>query len=168
MVSKEIERRTINDDFEKLKLEVQGHKINSEEENALIQRHVKDSKDKCAELIKKFELTVEKMQAKPGQIVGMNKTFVGGNIGNASFGDLTLNKTNSVIPESSSKLPNESSGGDVSPLRMINQDSRDRSPSIKFNRRNTIKMQDIPALLSRKEKFDIYDKKLEEIDELIP
>lgn len=36
MVRKEIERRTINDDFEKLKLEVQGHKINSEEENALI------------------------------------------------------------------------------------------------------------------------------------
>jgi hypothetical protein len=50
------------------------------------------------------------------------------------------------------------------------QDSvgRDRSPSIKFNRRSTIKMQDIPALLSRKEKFDIYDTKLAEIDELIP
>ena len=140
MVRKEIDRRTINDDFKKLKLEVQGHKINSEEENALIQRHVKDSKDKCAELIKKFELTVEKMQGKPGQIVGLNKTFVGGSMGNASFGDLTLNKTNSVIPDSSTKLPNNDSGGDVSPLRMINQDSKDRSPSVKFNRRGTIKM----------------------------
>lgn len=108
------------------------------------------------------------MQAKPGQIVGLNKTFVGESMGNASFGDLAINKTNSVIPESSSKIPNGSSGGDVSPLRMINQDSKDRSPSVKFNRRGTIKMQDIPALLSRKEKFDIYDQKLEEFDELIP
>ena len=29
-------------------------------------------------------------------------------------------------------------------------------------------MTDIPALLSRKEKFDIYDQKFEEVDELIP
>jgi hypothetical protein len=90
-------------------------------------------------------------------------------MGNASFGDLTLNKTNSVVPESSSKIP-DSSIGDISPMRLLNRDSdlKERSPSIKFNRRGTIKMQDIPALMSRKEKFDIYDEKLEEIDELIP
>ena len=53
-------------------------------------------------------------------------------------------------------------------MKLGMQDSRDRSPSVKFQRRGTIRMQDIPALLSRKEKFDIYDKKLEEIDDLIP
>jgi hypothetical protein len=35
---------------------------NFEEENGLIQRHVKEAKDKTAELIKKFDLTIEKMQ----------------------------------------------------------------------------------------------------------
>jgi hypothetical protein len=29
-------------------------------------------------------------------------------------------------------------------------------------------MADIPAMISRKEKFDIYDKKFEELDDLIP
>ena len=71
-----MDNKVAQEDFDKLKLELQAHKINAEEENALIQRHVKDSKDKCAELIKKFELTIEKIQAKPGQIVGLNKTFV--------------------------------------------------------------------------------------------
>jgi hypothetical protein len=36
--------------------------MNFDEENALIQRHVKESKDKSAELIKKFDLTVEKIR----------------------------------------------------------------------------------------------------------
>lgn len=75
----DIEKRTKIEDFEKLRLEVISHKNNAEEENALIQRHVKESRDKCAELMRKFDLTIERIQAKPGQIIGMglNQTFAG-------------------------------------------------------------------------------------------
>lgn len=55
-----MDNRTLIADFEKLNIEVKSHKISVEEENALIQRHVKNARDKCAELTKKFELAIEK------------------------------------------------------------------------------------------------------------
>lgn len=45
---------------------------------------------------------------------------------------------------------------------------RERSPSLKFNRRPTIKMTEVPKECSRKEKLDFFETKFKDIDDLIP
>lgn len=52
------------DDFVELRLKVLAMKQEQEEENEMIQRSVRECKDKSAELIKKFDLVVEQIQVK--------------------------------------------------------------------------------------------------------
>jgi hypothetical protein len=57
------------DELERLSYLVQNNKEKADMEAKLISKHVKDSRDKTGELIKKFELTVQKME-RPGAIPG--------------------------------------------------------------------------------------------------
>ena len=94
MQDEELQKCSRKVDFDKLYEIVNNLKLTMEEEHAMIHRHVKDSKDKSAELIKRFELTVEKIEAKPGQIIGLglNKTFNQSPDKKASLIDLNFTK----------------------------------------------------------------------------